>query len=304
MKRELIEDINIERESKEGIDPKLEKPSNEVRDLYSEYSTEEYFDLKKEKAWKEKRRLLKGLVSEKIKSIKEEIKESDPESLTKGLEKIAMTKFLYLWQPGMCNHVRTIVEGKILDEGLVSPQFAERAGLEKIMPLWKPSESKGVHVYRGDSRYKLTKNIKEYLWGRHWGMIRGGRGVRYHEIYGPQPMGLVTDPILSSLQGGSEPVYTRVAPRFFLGTLVSWPEKESGLSDQDREKCESGLKELISETHNIYKNKPEQVIPIVSTHGDLLWPEHLNKWEVLSTVGDKKDKEYAKEKLNELKKKE
>lgn len=290
MPKESIEKLGTEKEKEKSLDLELKNLSSEVRDLY----------FKNEELWIEKRRSLRILVNKKIESIKKEIKEDDPESLAKGLEKIAMTKFLYLWQPGMYNHT-TKVETRMLREGLISPKFARRAKLGEVKQLWR--ESTDVSVYKGTThRKRRGESVYMYLWGSYWyWKTPSSKDYIYR-------MGFIVDPILESKEYGEllEPVFKRIAPRFFLGMLVSLAtdREQDGatLSEREKKEYKDRLSRWVCE-ENIYRDRPELVVPFVSKEGDLLWPKNLDRLQVLSMVGDKEDKAFAKEKIKEKKKK-
>lgn len=273
------------RETEEPLDVRLEKLSDEVKELR----------LKDEGLWKEKRGLLRSLVNEKINLIKEEIKEGDKESFEKAAEKIALTKFLYLWEPGMYNH-----KGyggylqRLLKEGLCSRAFAKRTKLERIGGVYGKEE---IHAYGGERSDLHHCSSAEYLWGRVW--PEGHWGITF-------------DPIVKSKgKKGVESLFNRVNPRFFLSIFHgtekhTYQPKEATESEYSPKESPSYYHRVCRDLANIgykaWENKPELAIPIASVYGELLWPKYLNMREVLAITGDSEGRSFIKVKKQERKK--
>jgi hypothetical protein len=121
---------NVEKENSEILE--LKKISEQVKNLAV---LDDRDSLQK---WSENRKTLKHLVNKEIKQIDEDEKNSPKEKI----EKIAMMKFNYLWQPKMINHVsekglKNII--RICKEGLITSDFRQRANKRGIDIGERPS---------------------------------------------------------------------------------------------------------------------------------------------------------------------
>ena len=78
-------------------------------------------------------------------------------------------------------------------------------------------------------------------------------------------------------------LYSRVAPRFFTGILLSQEDEQN-------------LRPVIKSMQDAYKDKPELMIPIYNHNGDMLWPQKMTYEEI---VDMKKNTENQEEESSE-----
>jgi len=137
------------------------------------------------------------------------------------------------------------------------------------------------------NKYKNSQEKFKYKASRTFSADRRNQGIGYYA----QTMGdWFRKPELGSRLGFKVPAFTgfvtpyRIAPRFLQGAVVNSTDQEVINNYRDI---------MIAKD----QDKPERLMPIYNTDGDLLWPEQMSHEEIKQQLNDRKKLEEVKDQI-------